>query len=104
MPSATAHGNVARVSNSERPTHPWAGLAVLAAGLALIVMDGTIDSVAQAVIIQVLALTLTDAQWINSLYPVVFAAVLLGIGRRGERLGSGPFFASSRLVHAAGRL
>jgi len=104
MPSATAHGNVARVSNSERPTHPWAGLAVLAAGLALIVMDGTIVSVAQPVIIQDLDLTLTDAQWINSLYSVVFAALLLGMGRLGDRLGRRHLFVAGIAVFVIGSL
>src|SRR5690625_1961 len=104
MPSATAHGNVARVSNSERPTHPWAGLAVLAAGLALIVMDGTIVSVAQPVIIQDLDLTLTDAQWINSLYSVVFAALLLGMGRLGDRLGRRHLFVAGIAIFVIGSL
>ena len=65
----------------------WVGLGVLAAGLALIVIDGTIVSVALPVIISDLDLDLTDGQWVNSLYSVVFAGLLLGMGRLGDRLG-----------------
>lgn len=65
----------------------WAGLWVLAAALAMIVLDGTIVGVALPVIITDLQLDLTDAQWVNSLYAVVFAALLLTAGRLGDRWG-----------------
>ena len=91
-------------SQVKRPDRRWAGLAVLAAGLALIVMDGTIVSVAQPVIIDDLDLTLTDAQWINSLYSVVFAALLLGMGRLGDRLGRRHLFVVGIAVFVLGSL
>lgn len=65
----------------------WAGLWVLAAALAMIVLDGTIVGVALPAIITDLHLDLTDAQWVNSLYSVVFAALLLTAGRLGDRWG-----------------
>lgn len=65
----------------------WAGLWVLAAALAMIVLDGTIVAVALPTIIPDLHLDLTDAQWVNSLYSVVFAALLLTAGRVGDRWG-----------------
>lgn len=101
------HGDVMEASHSTpqgQLRHRWAGLGVLAAGLALIVMDGTIVSVAQPVIIQDLDLTLTDAQWINSLYSVVFAALLLGMGRLGDRLGRRHLFVAGIAVFVAGSL
>ena len=49
----------------------WAGLAVLAISLGLVVLDGTIVGVSLPVIIQDLGLSLTDAEWVNSLYSVV---------------------------------
>ena len=69
------------VVNEPAPTRrEWLGLGVLAVGLGLIVLDGTIVGVALPTIISDLALNLTDAQWVNSLYAVVLAALLLSIG------------------------
>ncbi|SDS68764.1 MFS transporter [Microlunatus soli] len=65
----------------------WAGLAVLAASLAMIVLDGTVVGVALPTVIADLHLDLTDAQWVNSLYSVVFAALLITAGRIGDRFG-----------------
>lgn len=65
----------------------WAGLWVLATALAMIVLDGTIVAVALPSIITDLHLDLTEAQWVNSLYAVVFAALLLTAGRVGDRWG-----------------
>lgn len=79
----------------------WAGLGALAMGLALIVMDGTIVAVAQPVIINDLDLSLTDAQWINSIYSVVFSALLLGMGRLGDRIGRRHIFVAGLIIFAA---
>ena len=66
---------------------PWSALWILAGSLAMIVLDGTIVAVALPTIIQDLHLDLTDAQWVNSLYSVVFAALLLSSGKLGDRFG-----------------
>ncbi|GAA5225796.1 hypothetical protein GCM10025778_03260 [Paeniglutamicibacter antarcticus] len=58
-------------------------LAVLAGALALIVLDGTIVGVSLPSMIQDLDMDLTQAQWINSLYSVVLAALLMTAGRLG---------------------
>lgn len=55
----------------------WIGLAVLSVGLGLIVLDGTIVGVALPSIIHGLGLNLTDAQWVNSLYAVILAGLLI---------------------------
>lgn len=62
-------------------------LATLALSLSLIVLDGTIVGVCLPVIISDLGLDLVDAQWVNSLYAVVFAALLLSAGALGDRIG-----------------
>lgn len=82
----------------------WAALAVLAAGVSLIVIDGTIVGVALPVVVEDLHLTLGDAQWVNSLYSVVFAALLLTSGRLGDRLGRKRLFMVGVVVFVAGSL
>ena len=65
----------------------WAALIVLVGGLAMIVIDGTIVGVALPVLVDDLKLNFDDAQWVNSLYSVIFAALLLTAGRLGDRFG-----------------
>ena len=67
--------------------HRWKALGVLAAGLALIVIDGSIVAVSLPTIISDLSLDLTDAQWVTTSYAVVLSALLLIAGRLGDRLG-----------------
>ncbi len=82
----------------------WLSLGVLAAGLSMIVVDGTIVGVALPVIIRDLKLDLSDAQWINAVYSVVFAALLLGTGRLSDRLGRRLMFVIGTVVFVAGSL
>lgn len=86
--------------------HPgrWNALAVLAAGLALIVMDGTIVGVALPTMITALDLSLTNAQWVNAIYNVIFAALLLGSGRLGDRIGRRTTFAAGVALFIGGSL
>lgn len=84
------------------PRRTWIGLGVLAAGLSMIVIDGTIVGVALPVIIHNLNLSLGDAQWVNSLYSVVFAALLLSAGRIGDRLGRRKLFVAGIIVFMLG--
>lgn len=82
----------------------WFGLWVLAAGLSLIVIDGTIVGVALPVIIRALDLDLSDALWVNGIYSVVFAALLLTTGRLGDRLGRRRLFVGGVLIFLVGSL
>lgn len=84
------------------PTRRWWALGVLALGLSLIVLDGTIVGVALPRIIEDLGLDLTDAQWVNSLYSMVFAALLLTFGRLGDRLGRRRLFVLGVLLFVGG--
>lgn len=80
----------------------WAGLWVLAAALAMIVLDGTIVAVALPSIITDLHLDLTDAQWVNSLYSVIFAALLITAGRLGDQRGRRRLLLTGLVVFLAG--
>ncbi|MBN9645147.1 MFS transporter [Corynebacterium mendelii] len=86
----------------QSPATRWYGLVVLALGLAMIVIDGTIVGVALPTIMAEMSLSITDAQWVNALYSVVFAALLLTMGRLADRYGRRGFFLAGIVVFAAG--
>ena len=90
------------VTTAAPPRHRWAALGVLAAALAMIILDGTIVGVALPAIIDDLDLHLTEAQWVNSLYAMVFAALLLASGRLGDRLGRRRLLVAGIVVFVVG--
>jgi EmrB/QacA subfamily drug resistance transporter len=65
----------------------WLALVAIALGVAVVIMDATIVNVALPVVIEDLGLSATDAQWINASYSLVFAALLLTLGRWGDLHG-----------------
>ncbi|MGO3735474.1 MAG: DHA2 family efflux MFS transporter permease subunit [Canibacter sp.] len=80
----------------------WFALATLSVGLGLIVLDGTIVGVALPAIITDLGLDLTDAQWVNSLYAVLLAALLLSTGKLADTFGRKRLFIIGLVIFAAG--
>ncbi|MFQ4147882.1 DHA2 family efflux MFS transporter permease subunit [Arthrobacter sp. LAPM80] len=97
-----------QINDSTNPTgasrNKWAGLGVLAAGLSMIVIDGTIVGVSLPTIIEDLHLDLNEAQWVNSLYSVVLAALLLTSGRLGDRFGRRKLFIIGVVLFMAGSI
>lgn len=78
----------ASTENAAPPTRrDWISLAILSVGLGIIVLDGTIVGVALPTIITDLELDLTQAQWVNSLYAVLLAALLLSTGKIADSWG-----------------
>ncbi len=65
----------------------WIGLAMLSMGVAMIIVDATIVNVAIPSIIRDLDLDSTQAEWINTTYALVFAALLITLGRLGDVFG-----------------
>jgi EmrB/QacA subfamily drug resistance transporter len=65
----------------------WIGLAMLSLGVSMIIVDATIVNVAIPSIIRDLNLDSTSAEWINAIYTLVFAALLVTLGRMGDVLG-----------------
>jgi EmrB/QacA subfamily drug resistance transporter len=87
----------------------WVGLAMLSVGVAMIIVDATIVNVAVPSIIRELKLDSTQAEWINTIYALVFAALLITLGRLGDvfgrrrmyLVGLGLFIAASMLAGLA---
>ena len=82
----------------------WLALVVLSIGLGMIVLDGTIVGVALPDIIRDIDLDITDAQWVNSLYAVLLAALLLSTGRLADRWGRKRLFLIGVVVFVGGSI
>lgn len=76
----------------------WGILATVALGVSLIIMDATVVNVALPVIISDLGLSATQAEWMNAVYSLMFAALLLTVGRIGDLVGRRRVFAIGMTV------
>lgn len=81
-------------ADADAPAHrnPWAALALLSLGVAMIIIDGTVVNVALPTIISDLDLSFSDAEWINTIYALVFAALLINFGRMADVAGRKKLF------------
>lgn len=78
----------------------WGGLLFIALGVAMIIVDVTIVNVAVPQVIERLHITSSDAQWVQDIYTLVFAALLLTFGRFGDLYGRRRMFVLGALVFA----
>lgn len=79
----------------------WLGLVVISLGVSLIIVDSTIVNVAVPSIIADLGITSTQAQWVQEIYSLIFAALLLVSGRLADQYGRRRLFAGGAVVFAA---
>lgn len=75
------------VSTHERPPAGWLPMLFIGLGVALIIMDATIVNVILPSIIAELNIDSIDAEWINAVYSLTFAAFLIVMGRFGDKYG-----------------
>ena len=93
-----------RIAQDERLTpatndrNRWLALVALTIGVAMIIVDATIVNVAIPSIIRDLHIGITQAEWANSIYSLVFAALLISVGRIGDVTGRRRVFISGLLV------
>jgi len=66
----------------------WIGLAAISLAISLIIMDGTIVSVAIPSIVADIGINTSQVQWIQEIYTLLFASLLLIWGRLADRFGS----------------
>ena len=59
----------------------WLAMGTLSLGVSLVIMDATIVNVALPVVIEDLGLDSAGAQWMNAIYSLVFASLMLTVGR-----------------------
>ncbi len=65
----------------------WKAMPIIALAVSIIIMDATVVNVVLPVLIRDIHLTASDAEWINSVYALVFASLLITLGRIGDIFG-----------------
>jgi EmrB/QacA subfamily drug resistance transporter len=65
----------------------WKAMPFIALAVSIIIMDATIVNVVLPVLIRDIHLTASDAEWVNSVYALVFASLLITVGRIGDIFG-----------------
>ncbi|MGV8966166.1 MAG: MFS transporter [Cellulomonas sp.] len=65
----------------------WRAMPIIALAVSVIIMDATVVNVVLPVLIRDISLTATDAEWVNSVYALVFASLLITVGRIGDVFG-----------------
>ncbi|GAA3803949.1 MFS transporter [Cellulomonas soli] len=86
------------------PRRHWLAMGTLALGVSLVIMDATIVNVALPVVIEDLGLDSSGAQWMNAIYSLVFASLMLTVGRVGDLYGRKRLFAVGLAVFMAASL
>lgn len=84
--------------------HRWWGMAAIALGTSLVIMDATIANVALPVVIDDLGMSATQAQWVSAVYALVFASLMLTSGRLGDLFGRRRMFVAGLVVFMAASL
>jgi EmrB/QacA subfamily drug resistance transporter len=65
----------------------WWAMLIVSISVSIIIMDATVVNVVLPVLIRDLTLSAADAEWVNSVYALVFAACLITAGRLGDLHG-----------------
>lgn len=90
------------MSNStEQSKTNWTPMLFISLGVALIIMDATIVNVILPSIIADLKINSIDAEWINAVYSLTFAAFLIVAGRLGDKFGRRQVFMIGAVVFGA---
>ncbi len=84
------------------PKHPWWALTALLIGLSMIVIDGSVVNVLLPEMVDDINLTQTVAQWVNSIYSLVFAALLITVGLLADKYGRRLLFLLGIVVFVVG--
>lgn len=95
---------VAEPTTTMPPTskHPWWALMALLLGLSMIVIDGSLVNVLLPDMVRDLDLSSTDVLWVNSIYSLLFAALLIPVGLIADKYGRRKLFLLGALIFLLG--
>lgn len=82
----------------------WIALIILSMSLMILVLDGSIVNIAFPSIRKTFGATYADAEWINSIYSLVFAALLITWGKLGDQYGRRNIFVVGATIFGLGSL
>jgi EmrB/QacA subfamily drug resistance transporter len=96
----------AEKANAKYPaeSRKWFTLLVLALGLAIVIIDGTIVNVAVPSIRKEFNTNLRNLEWVNSIYSLIYAALIVTWGRVGDQVGRKRLFIVGVSVFVAGSM
>ncbi|MDQ1304531.1 MAG: hypothetical protein QG671_358 [Actinomycetota bacterium] len=99
---ATATVEPPRIGNQSK--HPWLALVSLLLGLSMIVIDGSVVNVLLPDMVRDLKLSSTDVLWVNSIYSLLFAALLIPVGLIADKYGRRKLFLLGSVIFLLGSL
>src|SRR5262245_60767000 len=82
----------------------WIALALLSLSLLLIVIDSTVVNIAFPAIRSTFGSSFSDAEWVNSIYSLVFGAALITWGKLGDQYGRRNIFVAGAALFALSSL
>jgi len=82
----------------------WVALILLSLTLLMIVADSTIVNIAFPSIRKTFGASYADAEWINSIYSLFFAAFLITFGKLGDQFGRRNIFVGGAIVFLLGSI
>ena len=82
----------------------WLALLILGLGLAIVIIDGTIVNVILPAISSEFTANLSSLQWVNAVYALVYAALIVTFGRIGDQFGRRLMFVIGVVVFVAGSI
>ena len=80
----------------------WLTLLVLSLGLAIVIIDSTIVNVAIPSIQKEFDASFKSLEWVNSIYSLVFASLIITWGRIGDQVGRKRIFIAGVTVFVLG--
>ncbi len=80
----------------------WYALLILSLSLTLVIMDATIVNVAIPSMVKDFDATFRDAEWVNTIYSLVYAATLLLWGKIGDQYGRRLLFIVGAIIFGIG--
>ncbi len=80
----------------------WLALTALLIGLSMIVIDGSVVNILLPDMVEDIGLNSTDVLWVNSIYSLIFASLLITVGLVADRFGRKRLFMIGTVIFLLG--